>query len=159
MTGKTSTGELPWKRFRPHGDILFESGGILIRKLRARGPFNAELLRALKDVQGELEAEMRLGKLQRIDIVRFIESCLAPIDVIQIFERRLLEIVANGSAPRAVAYVLTDDVEGAKVMTPHFRSAHQRAGIPFCIFSNEADAEKWGVEINAELKKRRWNDP
>lgn len=127
--------------FRPHGEIEFWAEGSVIR-IVAEGPFNREAVQAvglaMRDLFTAMPAGQRFG-----DILEFRSSLLASPDALAAFAEFLQAMSASKTAPVAVAYVVSPEVEGRSLMLPIFTKLYAEHGREFSAFESMAEAEVW----------------
>jgi hypothetical protein len=137
-----STDEEPRGRFPAHGRAAFSvEGRLLITE--AEGPFNAELVLALRAPVTEASAPLRAQGRAWGQLSHFRRSALASPDTLVAFTALLTEMREAGAAPAFTAYVLGEEVEGATLMATPFRRCFQAAGLGFAHFGHEAEARAW----------------
>lgn len=137
-----STDEQPAGRFPAHGRAAFSVDGRLLIT-EAEGPFNAELVAALRQPVLLAAEPLRAQGRPWGQLSRFRRSALASPEALAAFTQLLTEMHAEGVAPLFTAYVLGDEVEGATLMGPLFRRCFESAGLGFAHFAHEDEARAW----------------
>jgi hypothetical protein len=134
--------------FKPHGRVeMFLRERIIC--VKARGPFNQELMTALMALEAEFLREVAAqGPFG--EIVSFYESVLASPEVM-LAHRQLLEMLKGaGLAHKATAYVITPNLEGAEFTAPIAANNYAAVAWPFQIFDNLSEAQVWVERMLAE---------
>ncbi len=127
--------------FSQHGTIESRiEGNILINE--ATGPFNAEIIYALQEVQSELlDVLAVLRNWGQIYI--FHQSALCSPDTIEAMHGYISQKKGTISKPAATAFVMDRNVEGRLIMGPHYRQVYEKAELNFALFVTEAEAREW----------------
>lgn len=108
----------------------------------AEGPFNRELVLALSPLlEAHIPAFRAQGPWVLLALIR--HSTLATDEALATFTLLLQRLVAADMAPRAVAHVTQEHVEGAGLMDEAMERCFVTAGIPFANFREEAPARDW----------------
>ncbi|MBN8506060.1 MAG: hypothetical protein J0L58_16465 [Burkholderiales bacterium] len=137
-----STDEVTCGPFPAHGRATFTlDGRILVTD--AEGPFNAELVAALRQPVLLASEPLRGQGRPWGQLSRFRRSAMASPEALAAFTRLLTEMRAEGTAPPFTAYVMTDEVEGARLMLPLLRRCFEAAGLGFAHFAQEDEARAW----------------
>ncbi len=128
-------------KFPPHGQYHAELQGHVVHA-RATGPLNLEALQLYAQKVGPLIAQANaLGAF--VWLTEFRNSMLMPLEAIDIFAAKVLEI-ARGGAVRGAAHVVAADTEGRALITAMFASkVFGPAGIPYRVFNDLGAAEAW----------------
>lgn len=137
-------------RFPPHGRIELWAEGNVVR-LTGTGPFNVEAIQAMGAAWRALCTELPEGQ-PFADIVTVRESMMASPNVLEAVGRFLQNNSANHIAPRAVAWIVPPDVEGASLMIPQFERVFREAGRHIAFFDDEPTALSW---VKAALNETR----
>lgn len=146
MTEPTyNTNDLKITQFDAHGSLNQQVEGRVLRT-RARGPFNAEMLKVTAAIQLPLFAEMSSGG-KWVEILEFSNSALATADALALFAPYLQESKAAGIAPVATAIVLGDRLEGAAIMRERYAAAYASAHWPCAFFATIPEAEAWARQM------------
>jgi len=114
----------------------------------ARGPFNRELVIAGDKAQEELDSGLQASGRWGTMLV-FKDSALATLEALEEITSILKARVARGIKPVAVAIVLGQDVEGARLMQAHYVNAYANADINVRAFDSEESAVSW---LKSELQ-------
>lgn len=155
---KASTADLHQGEFRPHGVIQMEVSGNIVQYL-ARGPFNKELNTAYGEVQRKSVLPAMASKGPWGDVTVFVDSALESPSSLEEYARVLQDQVLRGAAPAATAFVIPDNVEGAKVMGPLYARIYADAGLRFKVFNNQAEALYWVEKTVAEAPDAAGSSP
>lgn len=129
-------------RFPAHGRAAFSVEDRLL-VTEAEGPFNVELVRALRTPATEASAPLRAQGQVWGQLSRFRRSALASPDTLAAFAALLIDMRDEGVAPAFTAYVLGPDVEGASLMAAPLRRCFEAAGLGFAHFEREEEARAW----------------
>lgn len=131
--------------FRPHGLVeVWLQGNVL--RYDAVGPFNRELVRAIGQAQHDIMVAAKAAG-PCVEIVTIRESALVTPDGLAELAAILAEVNHQALAPRAVAYVMAPEVEGASLMAPVFRKRYQDQGRVFQVFEKLEDAHTWAQTL------------
>jgi hypothetical protein len=144
---RNSTDDHVQGNFKPHGRVeMFLQGRIIC--VKARGPFNQELMTALTSLEAQFLSEVAsLGPFG--EIVSFYESVLASPEVM-VGHRQLLEMLKGaGLAHKATAYVITPNLEGAEFTAPIAVNNYAAVDWPFKLFDNLPEAQIWVEQMLA----------
>lgn len=138
-----STDKVAYNKLKPHGRVNFSvvDGNIVI--YHALGPFNAELFTAFQSIEPEVLKQLKSQTEHWVEIVVFEKSCLALNEFISNLSRYLQEMKKEGLVPRASAYVIKDDIDGALFMTNLYQKCYESAGLTFQVFEDELAAISW----------------
>lgn len=136
-----STGQVAISRFRQHGCVEYDPQGRLLFTT-ATGPFNAELIAALRELALATFPDMAtLGTWAQY--VSFHESAMASAEVLTGLAELLKHLVKLGVAPTVTAFVLPPEVEGASLMVPLWAKCYEAADMRFAAFEQSKDAVAW----------------
>jgi hypothetical protein len=136
-----STDAIAQGTFPAHGRVSFSEHG-LIHHGQAEGPFNVELIQALRTlVLVEFRAMQARGRWAHL--ATFVGSALATPESLQSFEGMLRELAALNLMPCATAHVMAPDVEGAGIMKTRFAACFAAVGLRYAAFDREPDAISW----------------
>ena len=138
-----NTDNVSYKKFRPHGRISFAVLENNLVVYKALGPFNLELLNALKEIEPDVLQEMKINNGIWGETVIFENSCLAVDEFFLQFRAYIQAMVKRNILPIASAYVISENIEGAALMARKYQQCYQGTGIHFKIFKNEGDAISW----------------
>ncbi len=135
-------------RFNQHGRMESRvEGNILFNE--ATGPFNAEIITAIRLIQQELLEEIS-SKEKWAQIYVFYESVLCSPDTIEALHFYLTNLKGKLKKPVATAFVIGPDVEGRTMMSPHYRQVYEKANLNFRIFDAVEEAHAWVVDSLAD---------
>lgn len=136
-----STNHYPQGPFRAHGWRALERDG-RIAIFHSEGPYNLEMVQALKEVRRANEAKYGPGGRQAtITVVH--SSLLMPPEALSAFEDYVLSLTVPGQPGLPVAWVVAPDVEGRTLMLPHFERMYARAERPWRAFESLDEALAW----------------
>lgn len=137
-----STDEAPPGGFPAHGRTTFRQEGCLLIS-EAEGPFNLELVQALRRPVVEAAAPLAAQGDAWGHLSRFRRSALASPDALAALAGFLGWLKEQGMAPTFTAYVLGDEVEGARLMDLPLRRCFEAAGLHMATFADEDSARAW----------------
>ena len=136
-----STDQIAISKFRKHGRVEYDPHGRLLLT-SATGPFNAELIAALRELAIITFPNMALlGSWAQC--VVFHESAMGGADVLAGLAELLKDLANMGVAPAATAFVLPPGVEGASIMAPLWELCYKAANMRFAAFEQSGDAAAW----------------
>lgn len=138
---KGSTDQVKVSRFSAHGLIEIAMEGDFLY-YSATGPFNDELFDRFAIAQGNYLKSLN-HPTPWVSIATFIGSAMYTPEAIQRYTTLMGTPKPPGLTPVATAFVLPPDVEGARIMAPHFRKIYRDINRPFEIFQTVDDAKKW----------------
>jgi hypothetical protein len=137
----SSTNQVQVSRFAAHGLIEIGMKGDILY-YTATGPFNEELFDRFAIAQASY-----LSTLQHptpwVSIATFLDCALFTPEAIARYTAVMQSPKPHGLAPVATAFVIGPDVEGGKIMAPHFRKIYDSIQRPFTIVSTLEDAQSW----------------
>ena len=137
-----STTQVDATRFRPHGrvDMWMENG---VLQYEATGPFNAEVFDCMAVAQMEflLALPPILGPWASICTLR--NSAMCPREAIQRYTQLMQSPKPANLEPVATAFVMGPEVEGGKIMAPHFERVYTLIQRPFRICTTMEEAQAW----------------
>lgn len=136
-----STAHVVAPGFKPHGrvDMWMEND---ILQYEATGPFNAEVFDRLAVAQGNfLKTLTFTGPWASICTVR--QSAMATPDAIQRYTELMQRPKPPAFEPVATAFVVATEVEGGKIMAPHFERVYSLIDRSFKIFETMEQAKQW----------------
>ena len=137
-----STTQVDATRFRPHGrvDMWMENG---VLQYEATGPFNAEVFDCMAVAQMEflLALPPILGPWASICTLR--NSAMCPREAIQRYTQLMQSLKPANLEPVATAFVMGPEVEGGKIMAPHFERVYTLIQRPFRICTTMEEAQAW----------------
>lgn len=141
MIRKVTTDEAAPQKFAPHGRFeyqpLDEEGNLL--HIHCQGPFDEALILAIRNVQ----TDPVLLNPNRKEVFEFSISCLGIPQFVEQAAAYLEYLVTEGKAPKAVALVMPDDIEGANLMRNVYIDIYQANKITVAAFESSEDAFKW----------------
>jgi hypothetical protein len=138
---KGSTDQVKVSRFSAHGLIEIVMDGDFLQ-YSATGPFNDELFERFAIAQGSYLKALN-HPTPWASIATFIGSAMFTPEAIQRYTILMRAPKPPGLTPVATAFVMAPDIEGAKIMAPHFRKIYRDINRPFEIFQTVEDAQKW----------------
>jgi len=139
LLGSTTT--VTGTRFRAHGrvDMWMEDD---VLHYEATGPFNEEVF--------DLLAVAQLGFLKTLaldapwaSICSLRHSAMSTPGGIQRYTEIMRSPKPPSFVPVATAFVVGPEIEGAKIMAPHFERVYKLINRPFQIFETMAQAQQW----------------
>lgn len=142
-----STIEVDITPFRQHGRIdMHMDGDILVYD--AVGPFNVETLDAMAVAQmAFLRGLPRIGRAWG-SIAHFRASAMTSPEGLA----RYAKLMASPKPPeleaKVTAFVVGADVEGGRIMLPHYQRIYETIGRPFASFTTLDEAKAW---VHAQL--------
>ena len=140
-----STDAPAFARFRAHGTIRLEMDGHRLRTT-ATGPFNAEALAAVAELEAQVFARMKAaGKW--VEILEFRHNLLATAEALEAFARHVERFRSKGLSPLGSAVVIDPSLEGEAIIRPQLAAAYAAAGWPCAFFTHMADAEAWADSL------------
>ena len=127
--------------FRPHGEVELWAEGPVMRVI-AQGPFNREAVRALGKAVNDLY--QALGPDRPIcELIEYRHSLLASPETLTTLGDLLALMTRLGIAQKAIAIVVTDDVEARDLMLPIVTKVYTDQGRAVASFSSVAEAQAW----------------
>lgn len=137
----SSTNQVQVSRFAAHGLIEITMEGDILYYV-ATGPFNEELFDRFSIAQAS-----HLATLQHptpwVSIATFVDCALFTPEALARYTAVMQVPKREGLAPIATAFVIGPDVEGGKIMAPHFRRIYDSIQRPFTIVSTLEEAQSW----------------
>jgi hypothetical protein len=138
---KRSTDNAKASHFSQHGNVESRIlDNVLINE--ATGPFNAEIIYALRQIQHDL-LEILSAKPQWAQIYTFHHSALCSPDTIDALSNYLADKKGKIKKPAATAFVMDNSVEGRAIMAAHYRHVYEIAELNFKIFTSVEQAQDW----------------
>ncbi len=136
-----STTLVSGARFRPHGrvDMMMEND---VLQYEATGPFNAEVFDALAVAQADFLKSLTLAP-RWASICTLRISAMASPEGIARYTELMQRAKPTAFEPVATAFVVASQVEGCKIMAPHFAKIYTLIGRPFRIFETMEPAQLW----------------
>lgn len=127
--------------FTQHGRMESRiEGSILINE--ATGPFNAEIIYAIQDIQLDL-LELLNAKEQWAQIYIFHDSALCSPDTIDAMRAYMKKMQGTIKKPVGTAYVMAKTLEGRPIMAPLYRQVYEQAQLNFQLFFTVQEAQDW----------------
>lgn len=142
---KGSTDQVKTSRFSAHGLIEIVMEGDFLNYW-ATGPFNEELFDRFAIAQGRYLKDLN-HPTPWASIAIFIGCAMFTPEAIQRYAALMASPKPPGFTPVATAFVLGPDIEGAKVMAPHFRKIYRDIHRPFEIFQTVEEAHQWAQSM------------
>ena len=138
---KSSTTHINAPGFKAHGRVdLWMDNDVL--HYEATGPFNAEVFDQLAVAQGNFLKSLTFsGPWASICTMRV--SAMATPEAIERYTALMRKPKPEGFEPVATAFVIAPDIEGCKIMAPHFERVYQLIARPFRIVSTMEQAQQW----------------
>ena len=141
MNKSKRTDSAKISQFNQHGHVESRiANDVLLNE--ATGPFNAEVIFALQQIQSEL-LDVLGTKKQWAQIYTFHHSALCSPDTIEALSSYLSDKKGKIKKPVATAFVMGEDVEGRTIMAAHYRNVYALAGLNFDIFTDAGQAKDW----------------
>lgn len=141
----SSTNQVPAGQFKAHGQIDMRMDGDLLHYV-ATGPFNKELMDCLAVAQSTF-----LQTLQPTNawgsICTLRESAVTGPETLARYSEIMRSPKPAGLTPVATAFVIGPEVEGGKLMAPHYAKIFAEIGRPFRTFSTMAEAQTWAQSM------------
>ncbi|WP_143824493.1 hypothetical protein [Neiella marina] len=141
MVKKISTDQASPQKFRPHGRFEYEpvdEDGTLLH-VRCEGPFDAELLTAIKDIQ---QSPVLLNPCRK-EIFQFSGCCIGIEEFVESATDYVGQLKRDGRAPKAVALVMPEELQGAWMMRDTYAGIYQRFNIPVTVVTTVTEAMQW----------------
>lgn len=137
-----STTQVDATRFRPHGrvDMWMENG---VLQYEATGPFNAEVFDCMAVAQMEFLTSLPPFSGRWASICTLRNSAMCPREAIQRYTQLMQSPKPANLEPVATAFVMGPEVEGGKIMAPHFERVYTLIQRPFRICATMEEAQAW----------------
>lgn len=147
---KSSTAHITAPGFKAHGRVdLWMDNDVL--QYEATGPFNAEVFDRLAVAQGNFLKSLTFsGPWASICTLRV--SAMATPEAIERYSALMRKPKPAGFEPVATAFVIGPEIEGCRIMAPHFERVYQLIQRPFRIVSTIEQAQQW---VHAEIAASR----
>ncbi|MGM9484357.1 hypothetical protein ACS5PN_24390 [Roseateles sp. NT4] len=136
-------------RFRPHGRVEYEQQGRVLW-CTATGPFNAELVEALKNLATSTFPAMAANG-PWASICTFRHSALCSPEVLAEFTGLIRQLAAMNLAPTANAFILKPDIDGATLMRPLYEKCFRDGGVRYEAFTTAEQAAQWAASVIGPL--------
>ncbi len=142
---RASTTLVAATRFRAHGRVdMWMEGGTLLYE--ATGPFNEEVFELLAVAQMDFLKTLDIGgPWASICTVR--NSAMCTPEGLQRYAELMQSPKPPNLTPVATAFVMGPDLEGGRLMTPHFASIYASIARPFKTFETMVTAQAWVESI------------
>lgn len=136
-----STTQVNAARFNPHGRVdLWMENDVL--QYESTGPFNEEVFDCLAVAQIDFLKDMApTGPWASICTLRHSAMCTP--GAIDRYTQLMQSPKPAAFLPVATAFVVGPEIEGGKIMAPHFRRIYSLIDRPFQIFETMAEAWDW----------------
>lgn len=142
---RSSTSQVPTGQFKAHGQVDIRMEGDLLHYV-ATGPFNKELVDCLAIAQLTfLQTAQPAGHWVSICTMR--KSAVTSPEGLARYGDIMRTPKPAGLTPVATAFVIGPEVEGGKLMTPHYAKIYADIGRPFQTFSTMAEAQTWAQDM------------
>lgn len=136
-----STALVAGTRFRPHGRVDMRMHDDMLQ-YEATGPFNEEVVDCLAVAQMDALASLNLaGPWASIGVL--LHSAMMTPGGIARYTELMQRPKPPGYEPVATAFVVAPEVEGGRIMAPHFARIYTTIGRPFQIFETMDEARQW----------------
>jgi len=154
----SSTRQVPTGQFKAHGQVDIQMEGDLLHYI-ATGPFNKELVDCLAVAQlNFLQTAQPTGAWVSICTMR--ESAVTSPEGLARYNEIMRTPKPAGLTPVATAFVVGPEVEGGKLMAPHYAKIYADIGRPFQTFATMAEAQLWAqAMINLANEKSVGQEP
>lgn len=136
-------------KFRPHGRVEYEQQGRALW-CTATGPFNAELVEALKELATTVFPAMA-AEGPWASICTFRHSALCSPEVLAEFTGLIRQLAALSIAPTANAFILKPDIDGATLMRPLYEKCFRDGGVRYEAFTTAEQAVQWAESLIGPL--------
>lgn len=136
-----STSQATGMRFRPHGrvDMWMESD---VLHYESTGPFNAEVFDCLAVTQRDFLLSLTIdGPWASICTLR--NSAMTTPDGIERYTELMQRPKPAYLEPVATAFVVGPEIEGGRIMRPHFERIFHLIQRPFRVFDTLEEAQEW----------------
>jgi len=145
-----STTLIGGTRFRPHGrvDMWMENDVLLYE---ATGPFNAEVFDCLAVAQMDFLGTLTIA-VPWASICTLRNSAMCTPDGIQRYTELMQRPKPAHLEAMATAFVIGPEIEGGKIMQPHFERVYTLIRRPFKICSTMEEAQAW---VHAQIQASR----
>lgn len=142
---RSSTSQVPTGKFKAHGQVDIRMEGDLLHYI-ATGPFNKELLDCLAVAQlNFLQTALPTGAW--VSICTMQESAVTSPEGLARYNEIMQTPKPAGLTPVATAFVIGPEVEGGKLMAPHYAKIYTDIGRPFQTFVTMAEARTWAQDM------------
>ena len=140
-----STTLVEGTRFKAHGRIDMWMQGTLLH-YHASGPFNEEVFDLLAVAQMDFLKTLTISG-PWASIVTLRHSAMSTPGGIQRYTELMQSPKPPELTPVATAFVIAPEIEGGRLMTPHFSSIYASINRPFKTFETLGPAEAWARSV------------
>lgn len=154
-TFRSSTRRVSVGQFKPHGHVDIQMEGDLLHYI-ATGPFNKELLDCLAIAQMEFLRSFR-PKGPWVSVCTMKDSAISGPEGLARYAELMQAPKPPELTPVATAFVIGPEVEGAKLMAPHYAKIYADIARPFKTFETMAEARDWAKDMVAHAAKSQPN--
>lgn len=141
MARNVITDEAKSPKYNPYGRVeirLLDTGGERVH-VKCQDPFDEYLVKAVRDMQDRPE----FTNPNRQEIVEFKGSCLGTPQFIEDATEYVGYLKRSGKAPKAVAFVIDDNVEGARLMRGVYLKMYETHDIDVNILKTVESSMEW----------------
>lgn len=141
MVRKITTDEAAPQKFAPHGRFEYQTlddQGLFLH-IQCQGPFDEELIKAISEVQKHPE----LLNPNRKEVFEFTISCLGIPEFVAAASEYVSYLTKQGQAPKAVALVMPDEIEGSLMMRDTYLNIYKQFDIEAQVFEDASQAIDW----------------
>ncbi len=142
---ESSTNDVPGGAFAAHGLIEIAMEGDILY-YAATGPFNEELFDRFAIAQAAYLTKLK-HPTPWVSIATFVGCALFTPEAIASYTAAMQAPKPAGLTPVATAFVMGPDVEGSKIMAPHFRKIYDSIQRPFTIVNTLEEAQSWAQSM------------
>lgn len=142
---KGSTDQVKTTRFSAHGLIEITMQGDFLH-YSATGPFNVELFDRFAIAQSAFLKALNHPS-PWASIVTAIGSVMYTPEAIQRYTEVMQAPKPPGFTPVATAFIIGPDIEGGKIMAPHFYKIYNSINRPFKIVETMEEATTWAQTL------------
>lgn len=141
-----NTDSIKFNNFGPHGRVELSESVDNIIIYRAYGPFNAELIKALNELEQPVLKERIKRQEKWVTLIEFKEDCIVTIEAKKRLYKYLEQCRRSGIIQLATAIVVKDDVRGKELAESIYGKCYQNVDVPFKMFKDYDSAVKWSIE-------------
>ncbi len=142
---ESSTDQIQVSRFAAHGLIEFAMEGDILY-YAATGPFNEELFDRFAIAQKSYLTTLK-HPTPWASIATFVDCALFTPEAIARYTVVMHTPKSAGLVPVATAFVIGPEIEGGKIMAPHFRKIYDSIQRPFTVVSTLEEAQSWAQSM------------
>lgn len=150
----SSTRHVQTQPFQPHGQVDFWLEEDNLLQYVATGPFNRELVDCLAIAQQEFFQSLQ-PRSPWASICTIRESAVGGPESLARYAQLMCTPKPAGFTPVATAFVIAPDVEGARLMAPHFTKIYADIPRQFQIFDTMEQARAWAQTMIADADAPR----